>query len=318
MVSVSKLFSLARKGDRAALARLLSLAERGQEVAAIESAIAQLPHRAHVIGVTGPPGAGKSTLINALLPVMQADVSKAAVLTVDPSSPVSGGAILGDRVRMQVPAGSNDVFIRSMASRGEIGGLAKSAALCVRLFDACDWPVIIIETLGIGQVELDIIDLADTVVIALNPGWGDIMQANKAGLTEVGDVFVINKADKAGVQQTRKNLLESLSLLHKVDRPEVVETVATNATGMDALWTAICEHFHLLGEGEELIRQRQHRQQRLLHKQIRRGLQQRLDDLLTTERAQVTIAHAGTTGLSIDAAITILLSQLSQADKGSG
>lgn len=255
-------------GERSALARLLSLAESGGDaLLEIEELISGAVGKAHIVGVTGPPGAGKSTLINRLTPVVLDHVERAAVLAVDPSSPFSGGAILGDRVRMQGGQYADAVFIRSMASRGEAGGLARAASTCVRLFDACGWPLVIVETLGIGQVELNIMNLADTVVVVLNPGWGDSIQANKAGLTEAGDVFAINKADKPGVEQTRTDLLESFALLpgHRV--PAIVETVAIADTGIEDLWHQVDRHWRWLLD-ESLLEQRRMTGRRRVIKQL--------------------------------------------------
>lgn len=237
---IPTLLQAAQNGDRPSLARLLSLIERDPNAeATLRDLLASGVRQATVLGITGPPGAGKSSLINALLPIACEARERTAVLAVDPSSPFSGGALLGDRVRMQGHNLGPNVFIRSMASRGETGGLARTTDTAVRLLDACGWPLIVLETLGIGQVELDVMDLATIVVVVLNPGWGDTFQANKAGLTEAGDVFVINKADKDGVAQTRTDLQDSLALLHTpVPRP-IVETVASEGRGLEAFWEAV-------------------------------------------------------------------------------
>jgi len=309
---IGELVAAALNGKREALARLLSIAERGgAAVLEIEERIAPRVGSAWVVGVTGPPGAGKSTLINALLPHAQAAMGKAAVLAVDPSSPFSNGAILGDRVRMQGRTIGPSVFIRSMASRGEMGGLARAASTCVRLFDACGWPVVIVETLGIGQVELDIMDLADTVVVVLNPGWGDTIQANKAGLTEAGDVFVINKADKPGAQQTRKDLLESLALLAKERKPEIVETVATGGEGLDALWQAIEAQRSLLADSTELNDRRTLRQRRLVKKTIAHQIEHSIARLLASDRGERLIADASLGEVDLSRTIAQVLAMLS-------
>lgn len=312
MSEIGELVAAALNGKREALARLLSIAERGgAAVLEIEERIAPRVGSAWVVGVTGPPGAGKSTLINALLPHAQAAMGKAAVLAVDPSSPFSNGAILGDRVRMQGRTIGPSVFIRSMASRGEMGGLARAASTCVRLFDACGWPVVIVETLGIGQVELDIMDLADTVVVVLNPGWGDTIQANKAGLTEAGDVFVINKADKPGAQQTRKDLLESLALLAKERKPEIVETVATGGEGLDALWQAIEAQRSLLADSTELNDRRALRSRRLVKKTIAHQIEHSIARLLASDRGERLIADASLGEVDLSRTIAQVLAMLS-------
>ena len=316
MDTVSTLLEAALAGDRASLARLLSMAERGAEqVLAIEQAMAAHLGRAFVIGITGPPGAGKSTLINALLPLAHEAVGRVAVLAVDPSSPFSRGALLGDRVRMQGGNFGGDVFIRSMASRGEMGGLAQAASTSVRLFDACGWPLVIIETLGIGQVELDIMELADAVVVVLNPGWGDSIQANKAGITEAGDIFVINKADKPGAEQTRKDLLDSLALLPAGSQRAVLETVATASEGMPEFWQAIETHRRLLETDGQLGRRRELRRQRMVKKILRRQLEHRLNELMDSETATALIAGASPGELDLNIAVDKLLEALARSGR---
>jgi LAO/AO transport system kinase len=238
------LVEAARAGDRAALARLLSIVERGGGDAR-EVARACFPNGggAYTIGLTGAPGAGKSTLTSGLIGRIRAGGDEVAVLAVDPSSPFSGGAILGDRVRMEEHALDDGVFIRSMASRGHLGGLALATPEAVRVIDATGRPWIIVETVGVGQIEVDVAGAADTTVVVVNPGWGDSVQANKAGLMEIADLFVINKADRAGAEETRRDLESMLDLSEAGDwRPLVVSTVASEGEGVDELWTAIGEH----------------------------------------------------------------------------
>ncbi|HEX4978580.1 MAG TPA: methylmalonyl Co-A mutase-associated GTPase MeaB [Acidimicrobiales bacterium] len=248
-------------GDRSSLARLLSLVERGGPPAREVGRLVH-PHtgRAHTVGLTGAPGAGKSTITNRLLEVVRAGGSEVAVLAVDPSSPFTGGAILGDRVRMQDHALDAGVFIRSMATRGHLGGLSLATPEALRVLDAAGFPVVLVETVGVGQVEVDIAGAADTTVVVVNPGWGDSVQANKAGLLEIADVFVINKADRDGAAQTQRDLEDALGLATRErHRPAIVKTVAATGDGIAALWDAICEHRGWLDESGELERRRARR-----------------------------------------------------------
>ncbi len=233
--------------DRGAIARMLSLVEKGGPDAT--AAVARLYPQtgaAHVIGITGAPGAGKSTLTSRLIGRVRATGDRVGVLAIDPSSPFTGGAILGDRVRMQDHATDPGVFIRSMATRGHLGGLALAAPQALRVLDASGIPWLILETVGVGQVEVEVAATADTVVVVVNPGWGDGVQANKAGILEIADVFVVNKADRDGVRQTVADLEGTLALagagLDGSWRPPIVETVATRGDGTDELWAAILEH----------------------------------------------------------------------------
>ncbi|MDA9579781.1 hypothetical protein N9S00_01090 [Luminiphilus sp.] len=225
---------------RRALAKSISTIESGgAEALAIEQRALQQPACAHVLGITGPPGAGKSSLVSALLPHALNEYGAVAVLAVDPSSSVTGGALLGDRVRMDYRHFDQKVFFRSMASRGHQGGIAAATRASVNVLDAAGWPLIIIETLGIGQVELDVINLADRVAVVLNPGWGDSFQANKAGLTEQGDAFVLNKADRPGLENAKILLEQSLQCLPTATPPSVFTTIATDNEGISELWQAL-------------------------------------------------------------------------------
>jgi LAO/AO transport system kinase len=238
------LLAAAREGDRAALARLLSIIERGG--AAARRAGQQthpLGGGAYTVGITGAPGAGKSTLTNALVGQVRADGERVAVLAIDPSSPFSGGAILGDRVRMQDHTGDDGVFIRSMATRGHLGGLSLTTLDAVRALDAAGWPWIVLETVGVGQVEVEVAGAADTTVVVVNPGWGDAVQANKAGLLEIADLFVINKADRPGADEARRDLERMLDLTDRAGwRPPVLATTAVTGDGVPELWSAIRAH----------------------------------------------------------------------------
>ena len=253
---IDVLVERATGGHRASLARLLSLVERGGDAA---REIGRLVHprggAAYTVGITGAPGAGKSTLTNALCEVVRTTGDRIAVLAIDPSSPFTGGAILGDRIRMSDHALDDGVFIRSMATRGHLGGLSLAAPSAVRLLDAVGFPWVVVETVGVGQVEVEIMGSADTCVVVVNPGWGDAVQANKAGLMEIADVFVINKSDRTGAAQARNDLESMLSLRpHNGWSPKVVSTVATTGEGVAEAWAAILEHRRWLDESGERAR----------------------------------------------------------------
>lgn len=251
---VNELVSAAAGGDRGAVARLISLVERGGDDArAAGRLVFPLGGAAYTVGITGAPGAGKSTLTDGLITHIRAGAAEVAVLAVDPSSPFSGGAILGDRVRMQDHALDPGVFIRSMATRGHLGGLALATPEAIRVLDASGFPVVIVETVGVGQVEIEIAGAADTTVVVLTPGAGDAVQALKAGLLEVADVFVINKADRPGVGELERDIASvfEMSLDMGAWRPPIVRTVASTGEGIDELWRTTGEHrAHLEQTGE--------------------------------------------------------------------
>jgi LAO/AO transport system kinase len=239
-------------GERRATAKLLSLVEQGGTGA--REVIAMLHPRtgnAWSVGITGAPGSGKSTLTDKLVGAMRADELEVGVLAVDPTSPFSGGAILGDRVRMQEHATDPGVFIRSMATRGHLGGLALSTPQALRVLDAVGKQWIVVETVGVGQVEVEIAGQADTAVVVVNPGWGDAVQAAKAGLMEIADIFVVNKSDRPGAADTVRDLDGMLELAGTLRwRPPIVCTTATTGDGVDGLWAAIRAHRdHLESEG---------------------------------------------------------------------
>lgn len=256
-----ELFDRARAGDRAALARLLSLVEHGDGPAREVSKIAHpLAGGAATVGITGAPGAGKSTLSNALVAEMRSSETTVAVLVVDPSSPLTGGAILGDRVRMTTHSVDPGVFIRSMATRGQLGGLTLAVPGALRVLDAVGMPWILVETVGVGQVEVDIARQVDTTIVVVNPGWGDTVQANKAGLMEIADIFVVNKVDRPGASETRRDLERMLTLSPRAGWvPPVISTIATLGEGVGEVWDAVQAHrSHVLGTGE-LDRDRERR-----------------------------------------------------------
>ena len=287
-LSVGDLFEAARSGDRGALARLLSLVERGGTQAREVSRLAYtLSGQGYTVGLTGAPGAGKSTLTSSIIRHLRAQQLEVAVLAVDPSSPFTGGAILGDRVRMQDHATDPGVFIRSMASRGHLGGLSLATPEAARLLDAVGRHLILIETVGVGQVEVEIAGKADTTVVVVNPGWGDSVQANKAGLMEIADVFVINKSDRPGVDDTRRDLeqmLELGDLAPDAWRPPILPVVATEHSGVDELWAAVLQHRAFIEANGELARRREFRLGEELREIVARRLEQRARDLTGDER----------------------------------
>lgn len=277
-----ELLTRALARDHRAIARLISVVEQGGPRA--RDVVARLFARtggAYSIGVTGAPGAGKSTLVDRLVTCIRDRGDEVGVLAVDPSSPFSGGAILGDRVRMQGHATDEGVFIRSMATRGHVGGLALATPQAVRILDATGKPWVIIETVGVGQVEVEVAGAADTTVVVVNPGWGDAVQASKAGLLEIADVFVINKADREGADDTRRDLELMLELSEPSDgwRPPIVATVATTGKGVTDLWTAIGEHRSHIEASGELDRRRQARIREELRTIVAERLRERAGEI---------------------------------------
>ncbi len=255
-------------GDRLALARLITRVEnRSDEVPAVMRKIHPRLGRAYVLGITGPPGAGKSTLVDRLTAGLRAEGAAVGIIAVDPSSPFTGGAVLGDRIRMQTHTLDADVFIRSMATRGSLGGLSRATGNVVKLMDAFGFPWIIIETVGVGQTELDIIKQADTTVVTLVPESGDAVQTMKAGLMEVADIFAVNKADRDGAHQLMADLRFTVHLHYtSAVSPKdidweipVLATQAVNDTGVPELLAQIRRHRAALEAGEALEKRRQAR-----------------------------------------------------------
>ena len=268
--AATALFKSAVKGERRSLGKLLTAIERGGDQAEIIAGLAhQVSGNTHVVGITGAPGSGKSTLTGRLLKLFSEAGDKLAVLAVDPSSPLTGGAILGDRIRMDDLAGEES-FIRSMATRGHSGGLALAVPVSgeegstIQLFDAVGYEPVIIETVGVGQVEVDVAGAADTTVVVVTPGMGDAVQANKAGLLEVADIFVVNKSDRPGASDARRDLELMLDLGHVSGleqmtgyRPPIIMANSLEGTGADEVLDAIKSHAeYLRNSGKIHIRQK--------------------------------------------------------------
>lgn len=276
-----ELLTLAQGGNRRALARLLSMVERGGAAArAVAGAVHSHTGNAHIVGITGAPGAGKSTLTSSLCGLLAKAGKRVGVLAIDPSSPFSGGAILGDRVRMSDHILDNDVFIRSMATRGQLGGLSLAAPQGASVLDAAGFDPVVIETVGVGQVEVDIAGRADTTVVVVNPGWGDAVQAAKAGLMEIADIFVVNKADRDGAGETVRDLETLLTMSPDTGfRAPVVSTVGTDGTGVEELAGVLADHRDWLVSSGELEKRRLHRAEEELRAVLNAALAQRVSVL---------------------------------------
>jgi len=251
----------ARRGDRRALARLITLVENGGPASdEVLAAVFPSGGNAWTTGFTGAPGAGKSTLTDQLIEVVRAEGPEVAIVAVDPSSPFSGGAVLGDRVRMQDHIDDAGVYIRSMASRGHLGGISAATPRVVATLDGMGFPEILVETVGVGQAEVEIAANADTTLVVVNPGWGDSVQAAKAGLLEIGDVFIVNKADRPGVHETVRDLTQMLELGEEDGwSPPIIPTVASTGDGIPELWDAIRRHREHIRETGRLAEARRRR-----------------------------------------------------------
>lgn len=248
-------------GDRRSLARLITIVENGGVAAtAVLSQVFPRGGTAWTTGLTGAPGAGKSTLTDRLITEIRTRDSEVAVVAVDPSSPFSGGAVLGDRVRMQDHIDDAGVYIRSMASRGHLGGIAAATPRVVATLDGLGFSEIVIETVGVGQAEVEIAGNADTTIVVVNPGWGDSVQAAKAGLLEIGDIFVVNKADRPGVNETVRDLTQMLELGGERQwATPIVPTVASTGDGISELWAAIEAHRAHVESSGQLVQDRKTR-----------------------------------------------------------
>jgi LAO/AO transport system kinase len=309
-VAVGDLLDRASTGDKRALARVLTVVENDEPGAAdIVRRTFSMAGRALVLGVTGPPGGGKSTLVSRLVGVYRGKGSRVAVVAVDPSSPFTGGAILGDRIRMQSRALDEGVFIRSMASRGHAGGLARTTARVVSVLDALGNDVVIVETVGVGQEEVDVVRVADTVALVTVPGLGDDIQAIKAGVLEIADVLVVNKADRPGADETAKDLAQMLTLgVARNDwKPPVIRTVAATGDGIDELVDVVERHqAHTRGSGER-ERRRADSARAEVEALLRDALVERLEARVGGQRVQRAVERVARRELDPYAAVEELL-----------
>lgn len=299
---VPALVQAARGGSPRAVARLVSMVEdAGPALREVSAALAPHTGHAHVVGLTGSPGVGKSTSTNALVGAIRATGRRVGVLAVDPSSPFSGGALLGDRIRMEEHATDAGVFIRSMASRGHLGGLSWGTPQAIRVLDGAGFDVVLVETVGVGQAEIEIASLADTTIVLLAPGMGDGIQAAKAGVLEVADVFVVNKADRDGAESTVRDLTGLLGLTGAYGRegwrPPVLRTVASRNEGVDDVLAAIDAHRAWLEGTDGSSARRRHRAAREVEAIAVAALRARIGDLRggATLDALAAEVAAGTT-----------------------
>jgi LAO/AO transport system kinase len=306
------LLAPALAGDRRAIARLLSVVEN-EEAGAAEALRELYPKTgaARVIGVTGPPGGGKSTLVNRLAGVYRDEGAKVAVVAVDPSSPFSGGALLGDRIRMRERFLDEGLFIRSMASRGHAGGLARSTGRVVNVLDALGYGVVIVETVGVGQEEVEVIRVVDTVVLVTVPGLGDDIQAIKAGVLEIADVLVVNKADRPGADETARDLAQMLTLgkLRTEWKPPIVRTAAATGENIPQLVEAIARHGAWARESGECERRRRDAARAEVEDLLRESLIRRLRDRVGDDRVDRAVARVADRAIDPYAAVDELLKE---------
>lgn len=280
---VTELVDQARRGQARAVARLVSLVEDASpQLRDVMKALMPFTGNAHVIGITGAPGVGKSTTTSALVHAFRASGQRVGVLAVDPSSPFSGGALLGDRIRMQDHASDPGVYIRSMASRGHLGGLSWATPQALRVLDGAGCDVILLETVGVGQSEIEVVGVADTVLVLLAPGMGDGIQAAKAGILEIGDIFVVNKADRDGASSTSRELRHMVNLAERSEGawvPPVLKTVASANDGIAEVATAIRDHEAWAQASGELAARRRRRAQEEIEAIALRAIRERMEVL---------------------------------------
>jgi LAO/AO transport system kinase len=277
-------------GDQRTLSRLITLLEQGElQAAGVLETIDPHTGGAYIIGITGPPGAGKSTIVDRLTELLRAQGLTTAIIGVDPTSPYSGGALLGDRVRMQRHYLDPGVFIRSVATRGQAGGLPRIVKGIVRLLDAAGTNIVLVETVGVGQAELGIVDVADTVLLALMPESGDAIQTLKAGVMEIADIFLVNKADREGAGQMAAAITGTLQLAtsHPAWTPPVLLTAAQSGQGIEELWAKIQEHREYLTATSELTKRRGLRRQGEFLETVEQEMARRLKALVQRDPALI-------------------------------
>ncbi len=285
-MDTATLIERALSGQRLAIGRLISLVEDGgADLSEVMKRLYPRTGAAYSIGITGAPGAGKSTLTEKVVARARQDDRKVGVLAIDPSSPFSGGALLGDRVRMQSHALDEDVFIRSMATRGHLGGISLATPEAMRVLEACGKDTVVIETVGVGQAEVEITDACDTTLVVVTPGWGDAVQAAKAGLMEIADVFVVNKADRNGAKDAVRELKQMLSLSDAETgwKPEIMSTIATKGDGIEELWAAIQRHRAYQEENGLL----EARRRRRIEREIKEIVAERFRTKVETDSAEL-------------------------------
>ncbi|HKZ29289.1 MAG TPA: methylmalonyl Co-A mutase-associated GTPase MeaB [Acidimicrobiia bacterium] len=284
--TTAELIEAALQRDPRAVARLISLVEdRHPSAPSILATLFPRTGSAFVVGLTGAPGSGKSTLTDQLIRRVRSLGDEVGILAVDPSSPFTGGAILGDRIRMQDHVGDPGVYIRSMGSRGHLGGVAEATPKAIMILDAIGLSHVFVETVGVGQAEVEIVESADTTIVVVNPGWGDSVQANKAGLLEIGDILVVNKADRDGVADTMRDLEQMLDLGgQRAWRPPVLATVATVGEGIGSVWQAVQDHRSFLESTGRLNEARSARLRQELHRAVVAELFRRAEDAAEDDR----------------------------------
>jgi LAO/AO transport system kinase len=278
-MEINRLIDAASEGDARALGRLCSVVEQGDALARIAAAkLYPLGGKAWTTGITGAPGSGKSTLVSELVGELTSEGERAAILAIDPSSPITGGAILGDRIRMGTHADNPNVFIRSLANRGHLGGISTATPAMAACLDGIGFSEILVETVGVGQSEVEIASSADTTIVVVTAGWGDAVQAAKAGFLEVADIFVVNKADRGGADATARDIVAMLDVGPQTPwRPPVLETVASQGTGVADVVDAVREHREFLVSSGELEQRRRRRAAHDLSMALRANIDQSID-----------------------------------------